>query len=60
MIKENKKLSRSHLANPHQGKSLHERLILDEAIDLRDNSKIVYLDDGYAQVVPIDASKLYK
>ncbi|MFJ7680334.1 hypothetical protein ACIQXQ_20105 [Peribacillus sp. NPDC097198] len=46
--------------NPFPLETLHERLIKDKAIDMRDNFAIENLDDGYIVVRPIDFNKLYK
>lgn len=60
IICSHKKISRSYLANPFLGKSLHSRLIKNQAIDLLDNSTLHDLGNGYSLVRPIDTNKLFK
>jgi hypothetical protein len=51
---------RQDLANPHRHQPLRERLIAANAIDLRDNHRVIDFGDGYAQVVPIDSTKRFR
>ncbi|MBL3728933.1 hypothetical protein JIN86_04825 [Lysinibacillus sp. HST-98] len=46
--------------NPYPLETHHERLIKDKAIDMRDNYRIIHLDNGYVQIKPIDESIFYK
>jgi hypothetical protein len=46
--------------NPFPLETLHERLIKDKAIDMRENYIIKEHPDGYVSVKPIDNTKLYK
>ncbi|WP_342601073.1 hypothetical protein MHB48_08750 [Psychrobacillus sp. FSL H8-0483] len=55
-----KKTKLKNHTTPFPIDTLHERLIRDKAIDLRDNFRIVELLDGYIRVLPIDETKLYK
>ncbi|CDQ41845.1 hypothetical protein [Virgibacillus salexigens] len=41
-------------------KTLHERLVENGSVDLRNNSEIIDLGYGYSKIVPIDRSKIYK
>ena len=45
---------------PYPLKTLHERLVKDKAVDMRDNFKISDLADGYVKITPINKDKLYK
>jgi hypothetical protein len=55
-----KNMSRSYMANPFLGKSLHSRLIKNQAIDLLDNSTLHDLGNGYSLIKPIDTNMLFK
>jgi hypothetical protein len=59
-FREVKELSRKYLANPHQDKSLFERLRDNKSIDLRDNSYVVDLGNGYDEIKPIDKNKFFR
>lgn len=58
--REDKRLSRSFLANPYRNIPLAERLTKNNTVDLRDNSVLVCLGNGYSEIKPIDETKLYK
>jgi hypothetical protein len=51
---------RSHKANPFCGECLPKRLEAAGAIDLRNNSRLIELGNGYDRIEPIDATKLFK
>ena len=55
--KESKLLSRQHLANPWANISLRDRLIASGAVDMRDNFRVIDLENGYVDIVPIDPNK---
>lgn len=59
-IIENKKTSRKDLANPNRNMSFYSKLVKSKAIDLRDNSEIKDLGNGYNEVTPKDKKKLFK
>jgi len=55
----NKNLTRGQLSNPFSNSSIHSRIKLSGAIDLRNNS--MWTDkNGYSQVSPIDKTKKLK
>lgn len=60
MYKLDKTKHRSNLANPYQNTSLHERLIKNKSIDLRDNSYTIDYNNGYSEIKPIDPNKKIK
>lgn len=47
-------------STPFPLETLHERLVKDHAIDMRDNFIIKELEGDYIKVSPIDNTKLYK
>ncbi|PGA32113.1 hypothetical protein [Bacillus wiedmannii] len=59
MHKKDIKLSRRHLANPHQKQSFIERLKINNSIDLRDNMVIIDLGNGYSEIKPRDSNKRF-
>lgn len=54
----NKRISREYLSNPFSLETRVERLKKSGAIDIRDNSYIVDLGNGYSKIVVIDKNKL--
>ncbi|KIL12250.1 hypothetical protein B4127_1581 [Bacillus pumilus] len=40
--------------------TLKERLIKDKAVDMRNNYRIIDLENGFVKVVPIDENKLVR
>jgi hypothetical protein len=51
---------RSFLANQFCTKCLAERLEVSGAVDLRDNHRIIELENGYHKIEIIDPTKLFK
>lgn len=58
--KESEFSGRALLANQFHADCYEERLEAAGAIDLRDNHRIIHLDNGYARIEPIDNTKLFK
>ncbi|WP_200865902.1 hypothetical protein [Metaclostridioides mangenotii] len=54
----NKRISREYLSNPFSLETRDERLKKSGAIDIRDNSYVVNLGNGYSKIVVIDKNKL--
>jgi hypothetical protein len=50
----------SHDVAPFSIETLHDRLIKDKAIDMRNNYYIEELNNDYVKILPKDKSKLYK
>jgi hypothetical protein len=48
---------RAYASNPFCNECYPERLEASSAIDLRENSKIVDIGNGYVRIDPIDPSK---
>ncbi|MHC9080397.1 hypothetical protein [Bacillus altitudinis] len=40
--------------------TIKERLIKDKAVDMRNNYRIIDLENGFVKVVPIDENKLVR
>lgn len=53
----NKRISREYLSNPFSLETRDERLKKSGAIDLKINSFIKDLGNGYTGIVPIDKNK---
>lgn len=55
-----KNLSRQDLSNPFRNMSYHERLVKAGIVDIRDNSIVENLGNGYEKMMVIDETKLVK
>lgn len=56
----NKRMSREYLANPFPKETYKERLIKSKSIDLRNNSVLEDLGNGYLNIKVINKEKLIK
>lgn len=43
---------------PYPLNTLKERLKKDKAVDMKDNYRIIDLENGFVEIVPIDENKL--
>ncbi|AEB23390.1 MULTISPECIES: hypothetical protein [Bacillus subtilis group] len=50
----------SNNKSPYHHSTLKERLIKDKAVDMKDNYRIIDLNNGFVKVEPIDKNKLIK
>lgn len=46
--------------NPFPHNTLHDRLVKDKAVDMRNNYYVEQLNDGYVSIKPVDDTKLFK
>ncbi|WP_326514384.1 hypothetical protein [Clostridium intestinale] len=55
-----KSLSRQDLANPFRNMSYHERMIQAKVVDIRNNSTVEELGNGYQRIKVIDECKFVR
>lgn len=53
------RISREYLANPHADGDWFQRLVDSKAVDLRGNSVITDLGNGFSRIAAIDETKLF-
>jgi hypothetical protein len=52
-------VTRQDLADPHRGRTLHDRLTEVGGTDLRDNAHFVEYGGGYGTLLPVDPAKTF-
>ncbi|WP_051507710.1 hypothetical protein [Clostridium botulinum] len=60
VFNKNKHISRQYLANPFKNLLYHERLVKAGVVNIKNNSIIKDLGNGYGKVEIIDKSKFVK